>query len=310
MVKLLLALAIVLFATLIYPKSADAESTTTTGSKIQISPAITDKEVSPGEKLTYPLQITNLSDTAAPVTVYVQNFNSHDAVGTIEFFSDARPLSADGWITITPPALIIEPHTSRTVMTEIAIPKTAEPGGRYVAVFVQPASPDTQNTPAVVVKSRVGSLFFLTVKGLVIRKLSVPRFIVPLFSLSPNITASLSLHNSGNVHLKPSGSLVVKNLLTKHIVTTLDLTAAQSLTTLPGSDRVAQIHFDTGSRIGIYSVEIALQSEHLNSLRSQRTLIVFPFIQIGLVVLMVMLFRITRHRWLKAWRAFSNNTKA
>ena len=272
--------------------------------KVQISPSLTEIEAMPGETISRTVLVNNLSDTPLPVRLTVENFTAGEANGALEFYTDPRALSADSWLTPEPAALIVSPHSERPVQVRFIIPPGAEPGGRFVALFAQPAAPDLQNSPSVVVRSRVGSLFFLTVKGNLHRALNVESFQISPLVTNSTIEPQLQLHNQGNVHVGASGQIKIRNLLTGTIVSVQDLGTIQSLTTLPGQLRTLRLTAQTGSPIGIYRAELTISPQGLPMITLRKSFVVVPLLQLITAILGLLMIYKARHRWLKAWSAF------
>lgn len=272
--------------------------------KIQISPSLTEHEAKPGETVNHAVLITNLSDTPLPVRLSVENFSAVGTNGALEFYTEKRALSADSWVAIEPAALIIDPHSQRSVQIRIAVPIDAEPGDRFIAFFAQPAAPDLQDSPSVVVRSRVGSLFLLTVKGNLHRALTIEDFQVSSVATNSVIEPLLKLHNTGNTHISASGELIIRNIFTGRIVSVQDLGSVQSLTTLPEQVRTFQLLGKTGSPIGFYRAELTIHPQDLPTISKQKAFVAFPLLQFSITIACTFLLYITRNRWLQAWKVF------
>ena len=120
------------------------------------------------------------------------------------------------WIEVKPAKLTLGPKESQDVDIIIRVPKDAQPGGHYAAIFWQTAPPEGEEGGRVGIVTRVGALVLLEVSGEVIEQGEILSFEAPkkVFNRLP-ITFSFALKNTGTVHLGPTGQVTIKNIFGK-----------------------------------------------------------------------------------------------
>lgn len=278
------------------PQPVQAEGVVTNPSAspritLRASPVIVEDEAAPGETIRSTVTLENLSDFFLPVRAFASDVYSDDDSGNLSIVHDAGKLTARSWFHTEPPDMILDPKTPRKILVEIEVPKNAEPGGRYVSVFFNTFTPPGEPKPAsnFVIQSQIGVLFFLTVKGNITSAGRLARFSTAPLSLRSPVNFNLAVENSGNVHLRPQGTVKVSRLGGKE-VGKFNVEDQGSLTALPGKIRSLRLKWEVPSPpIGIYKAQVELRSGPAVTLRGTRWFMViyypilFLLVIIGLV---------------------------
>jgi len=174
---------------------------------LTISPAKIIISADPGEKVETTMRVRN--DLERTVT-HISSVERYTVRGGEEpiFYPEAFGLPT--WIEV-PSELTLGPGESVDVPVKIRIPEDAPPGGHYAAIFWATAPPKGEGAVGIVTK--VGALVLLEVSGEVIESGEVVDFRAPkkLFTHRP-VSFSFALKNTGNVHLMPSGEVIIKNI--------------------------------------------------------------------------------------------------
>jgi hypothetical protein len=208
------------------------------------------------------------------------------------------------WVTISPKTFTLKPRETKIVTFKTAVPKNAEPGGKYGAIVASTEKGEIGQTGAVTVQ-KVGALVLLTVQGPIRYDASARDFYTvdskgdtrdrspqALYERAP-IYFLLRLHNNGTVHIKPKGFITVSNIFGKKI-TDIEVPAKN---VLPNSDR-AQIVEWNDAKMGRYVATLVLNYGDKNQqITATTSFTVFPW-KIGLPivagVLIVIWFLIAR----------------
>jgi len=281
-----------------------AEETPTSRSALAVSPAIIENVLDPGKPTPFTLQLANGTSYPLPIKATVRDFTVQST--ELEKVDRAR-LDASQWFTIDEPDFILQPNQTRTITGHILAPLGAVPGGHYATVFFQPLIPQEALSQATAyLSTRVGVLSFLIVKGDIKQQaeygtpLSTPGVLrhgpVPL---------TFSIHNTGNVHLIPTGKIVVYDWR-GHQVGKIDL---PTRVVLPDSTKKFTQDWNPPSAFGKYRAELQISygSDELKLPMSSVTFWVMPWLEllIGFGGILAISFFIskTKRRWRKAWRA-------
>ncbi len=174
------------------------------------------------------IKIINQSDS--PITLYssTEDFIAGDDSWNPKFIRPEDQVNAgytlSNWIRVEDRNITLAPRESREINFSIQIPRNAEPGWHYAAIFFAPWI--AQNAQVAVVQ-RLWVLVLVNVPGDVIIQWEVKNFDIGLkqnetftpqnnFSQLP-ITFQTLFKNDGNVHLKPNGKITLldenKNIL-------------------------------------------------------------------------------------------------
>ena len=291
---LLLASALVLVAGIgSIPGKASADS-------VAVIPPRFDMFGNPGDTIVEKLRVRNDSDTAIAYSIVVDDFKAKDDVGGVNLFEQGEQAANANfqlakWVTVEPTQFTIGASQEAVLNITVKIPKDAEPGGHFASVLVQRAG--TQTAGGAAVESRVGSLILLRVSGAVTESASVDSFKAEeSYTQYGPITFDLRTKNDGNVHVAPTGTIVITHMF-GHKVAEIPLTTAN---VLPDSARIVKTLWDEKYPIGRYTAtlvasygQITDANGHLKTLSATTSFIVFPlylvWITIGIIVLLYLL---------------------
>lgn len=238
-------------------------SNANTAQGIEISPALVELNGAAGGTYAINLTVTNVTLTDLLYTVSVDDFTAKDETGTPQILLDSPlPESASirNWVA-TPTTFTLKSRESRTVTAQVTIPANAEPGGHYGVVRFSGQAPEVEDT-GVGLSASAGTLLLIRVDGDINEQASLASFFTAingnqtfLFETSP-ISFVTRINNEGNIHVKPVGSIEVKNAF-GGIVTTIPLNAEKS-NVLPDSIRRFDTQYDGGWMIGYYTANLTL----------------------------------------------------
>ena len=219
----------------------------------------------PGQKATRNLSITNRLGRDMNFKIEIEDFTgSQDPNRTVVLLGDQRgPYSLKDYLKPEVDSFIIG-HGQRIILpVEIFIPEDAEPGGLYGSVIISttplPFGEEDKEEAAGQVRlvSRVGTLFFIRVKGEVEEEGFLKSFSTRgdkrYFEKGP-IPFSILLENKGNIHLTPYGVIEITNLLGKKV----GEIEVDPYFAMPGSVRAREVEWNGGFLFGRYNAVLAL----------------------------------------------------
>ncbi|PJE60520.1 hypothetical protein COU86_03915, partial [Candidatus Roizmanbacteria bacterium CG10_big_fil_rev_8_21_14_0_10_36_26] len=113
--------------------------------------------------------------------------------------------------------MTIAPDDKVTIQASINIPIDAHPGGRYVAIYFEPAGnipePVGANEEAgTAVGTRIAGLVYLKVAGAISEKALVSRFFAPSFFEYGPVKVETEILNRGDYHITPRGVISLINM--------------------------------------------------------------------------------------------------
>lgn len=194
---------------LLTPRVASAQAG---GSNLSISPLTFELTANPGDQISNVVRVFNNGDTPMSVAMEIRDFTAAGergevALGTLE----NQSFSLTHWVKVSPETFVLEPRSFKVVDFNITVPPNAEPGGHYGTILASLTS--TAESTGAALAQKIGSLLLLQVSGEIQEHMGVSSFVAPGFSEYGPVALTARFENTGSVHLKPRGFIVVKNML-------------------------------------------------------------------------------------------------
>jgi hypothetical protein len=273
-------------------------SSVTKADTITISPPSFEMFGNPGDTIVEKLKVTNQDANDATYQSNVEDFTASGEEGGINLVEDPNAprstFSLAKWITLEPNQFTVPAKQSRTVSITVHIPKTAEPGGHYASIQVRIAgSPSTQGGASV--QSNLNTLILLRVSGDLNEKLALTSFNTDSnYYQSGPVTFNLRSENQGNVHLAPTGTIVITDMFNRK-VKEIPLKRAN---VLPGTIRSTKTVWDDVGSIGRFTATLVADygsSQKKQVLTASSTFIVLPriliYVVLGLIVGLILILK-------------------
>jgi len=226
-----------------------------------VGPGKTEVFLNPGEQITRELFITNRTGKAVDFRITLEDFKGSPTGETpLILLGDERgPYSLMDYLKPEIMEFTLGHGQRITIPVEISIPLDAEPGGRYGAALISalPFALEGEYGPGEVggqirITARVGSLFFVRVRGDVIEDGFLKLFRTAdgrkIYTRGP-FSFEIISQNDGAVHLTPYGLIEIKNILGKKIGE-IEL---EPWFVMPGSIRSRIVNFDKTWLFGYYT---------------------------------------------------------
>lgn len=200
--------------------------------------------LNPGQKSQTSIKLFN--ETADTVELYPEprSFTAKGETGQPSFDFSTPVEGLASWITVEPGPIVLKPNERYEVPLTITPPANADPGGHYASVFFSTAPPK-EGAGQVHIASKVGTLLLTRVAGTVTETGSISEFQTTsgrtIFTRPP-VEFFVRYENSGNVHLRPTGTVTITNMFGK-VAGTADFNAGNGAT-LPKSVRRYDIKWE------------------------------------------------------------------
>jgi hypothetical protein len=273
---------------------------------LAVSPGIKEIITEPGKSRTISAQVTNITDKPLSISTSANRFEAFEKIPE----KDRSLFDASAWIKLVEPHFILQPNETRTVDMQVTAPINAEPGGRYATVYFQPLVPTQmlrQNSAQI--GARVGMLALFVTKGVMQEKLTVDSLKTSFLRESGPVEFELTVKNSGNIHVIPSGYIEILDGQGKRLSTApLPISLI-----LPKTTKTIEIPWDNQGRIGKFSARpvISYGTPSLNASGEIVSFWIAPWFGVSIWTLILgvigfMIYR-TRGRWHRAFRALGEH---
>lgn len=280
---------------------------------LTISPARAELTGDPGETVSDSFLLINEQNADQTFYTSVENFDSQGESGTPNFTAAKEGLPT--WIQVTDKVTLKKGERIK-VPYSVLIPKDADAGGHFAAIFLSTVPPSATEGQ-VSVGAKVGMLVLLKVTGSIKENGGLLTFTL---KQENKVLTSLPIDfiyrfkNDGNDRVKPEGDIVIKNTFgmeTAH----MDANTAMG-NVLPGSVRRYEVHYGEKNApessapffeqvkfqkdnfaFGIYTANLSLKFGNSGNAHSSLTYFMFPW-QLATVVFVVVLVIIILLVWM------------
>lgn len=262
-----------------------------------VTPAITEIVLEPGKQKAKLITVTNVTNEPVPVKGTIASMMPYETVKE----ADRKIFDASSWLHLSETEFILQPKQQKQITITASAPEKAAPGGHYATVFFQPAvASESTASNAAYIGSKVGVLAFMIVKGDIKEQLAITSFSGGGFIRQKGpVTLSLSLQNSGNVHLLPVGSIEIFDFFGKKL-DTLPLPAA---ITLPKTTKTITLEWDNKGYLGFFTARAGIKYGTRNIELVERIgVLIAPWLWAAILALVGGAAGFVLWRWRGRWR--------
>lgn len=181
---------------------------------LRISAPKVELELAPGETYSGEISVENPDPDETIIHMYVEDWvYSPGGTGEKKFSpAGTTPLSASKWINFSEPGAPLKPYGKALTHYTVTVPPDAK-GAYYTVLFFEtklgPANTSGEDGVSVQVAGRIGSLFFIRIKGATDRAGDVQKVTVqPPLGNQPMVIET-TFQNTGNVDITLGGNFLV-----------------------------------------------------------------------------------------------------
>ncbi|HMS23384.1 MAG TPA: DUF916 domain-containing protein [Candidatus Saccharibacteria bacterium] len=189
------------------------------GQGLEISPPLVELKTDPGKTVQAKIRIRNVTNQTLVVRSEVNDFTAAGEDGQPRLLLDGTeksPYSLKEWIT-TIPEVTLKSKEQKPAIITLQVPNYASPGGHYGVVRFTGTPAGVEGT-GVSLSASIGALILVNVSGDVKEEATIAEIFTAqdnkkrgFFEYGP-ITLFQRIENTGNVHVKPSGTIRVINM--------------------------------------------------------------------------------------------------
>ena len=183
-------------------------------SAMAVSPVKFDFEIAPGQAVQERIRLLNDTNQKETFTLFAENFIAQGEDGGQAYVGRDHSTGLASWIRPSAPSVTLNPGEAKEFPFLISIPQNAEPGGHYATIFFARAGNQSGGS-GVGVAEEIGVLLLVRVPGNIREEASIESFRVIPDATSDRLPVhfELRIRNTGSVHLRPKGTIAVKNML-------------------------------------------------------------------------------------------------
>lgn len=295
---------------LLQPQSVGAEPFDLVAEQgLQVSPAMVELNAEPGKSYVLDVDLLNVANSQQTYQTEYFDFRSKDDSGTPDVYVDnSLPKSASvrSWFSADE-TLLLASYQKKSYKIKVTVPANAEPGGHYGVVSFTNGAPGVGDSERVAVQVKTGVLVLIRVAGDIKESLTIDSFTAssknstPFFIENAPIDFTARVRNTGNVHVRPQGSIEVRNML-GGLVGKSDFNKSAG-NILPKSIRKLQSSLNADWMIGQYTATLtAGYGTNGQALVGETTFWVIPYKPILIVLLALLTIVFIIRTWLRSYR--------
>jgi hypothetical protein len=184
---------------------------------VTVSPVLFDMDIAPGATAQDKIVLTNDTDERQTFAFLAENFTARGEEGGQEYIHEDEPTGLASWVYPDRPSVTLDPGQSAEFPFLISVPEDAEPGGHYATIFFSRGAGDGASSAkgGVGITEQIGVLLLVRVPGDIMEKANVESFRMAKGTVLHRLPAEFELRvrNTGSVHVRPTGTLVIRNLI-------------------------------------------------------------------------------------------------
>ena len=246
-----LLLAVFILGCFVYGEDACAQK----GGGLSISPLTFELSANPGDNVLNVIKVLNPTDSVLSIKMEAEDFRAVGEEGkviTTSELDEDTTYSLRKWIKLSPEEFTLEPQEHKLIDFVIEVPENAEPGGKYGSILAGVSGSLSSGGAGTSISTKAGALVLLMVSGDLKENLMVSSFSAPSFSEYGPVPFEIKFKNTGTVHVKPRGFVVVTDLFGKK-VTEIEFSQKN---VLPGATRKNDAIWDTKWLFGKYTATV------------------------------------------------------
>ena len=304
---------VALFGAALKPVGSLAQSSNN-GQGFQISPVLVELNADPGKSYDLQIKLRNVTSDTLVSRSSVNDFGAKDEAGNPKIILEEDEDNQNGtfslknWVSKIP-NYTLKSQEEKNIAVKISIPKDAEPGGHYGVIRFTGAAPElVGDDNAVALSASIGTLVLVRVSGDVKEGAAIEEFFASqngqkasFFEQGP-LSLVERIKKTGNVHVKPTGTEVVKDMFGK---TTASLKVNEPpKNVLPDSIRRFEQELNKKWLFGRYTADLNLAYGTTGQvLTGQLVFWVIPWKLIGAVILLLVALYLVLRTGLRRYNA-------
>lgn len=248
-----------------------------------LSPLRSEFNISPGAVEKAFLTVSNSSDEPIKINFEADEFGVINQQYDYTFTEESE---VSRWITFAENDIGLKAGETKKISYIVAVPQSAEPGGRYVSLFV-----GTKSSPSdkgIVSEQRIASLLYITVTGEVSRIGSMMSLALPWYVATDGQWSAL-LRNEGTTHYRSRYNVTFYSMFGQVV----SETRTGEALILPGTIRLVKDDLVMPKWPGLYKVVFVIGLGDTPAEKATRYVLFLPYWSTILLVVLMILVIVT-----------------
>lgn len=283
--------------------SAQSPAPATPSTGLAVTPPTFEINGNPGDNIKNTVKLENMHPYPVEIAVDLRNFTAVGEEGAVGLTEETTSFSLASWIEVMPKTVTIPPKTSQYFTFNIKVPLSAEPGGHFGSLIFRTIPTEKLEGSGASLAQEIGALVLLRIAGETVEQANIESFKTSqaLYEKGP-INFEIRIKNQGNVHTKPTGNIVITNILGKQVKSL----SVEPKNILPGATRKLEAAWDTKWRIGRYSATYTaiLSDQTTRSITTNFTVLPYRALAVATIVLVIFILILKKYqkRLSLAWK--------
>lgn len=275
------------------------------GIGITIHPYLSDIVLRDEERVPFSVELSNNSGERREFSLSAIDFGGLESSAGVAFLGSDQDIEREfdpaKWIETEATAVSLESKETKTLSGSIVNSEDLSPGGHYGAILFQTKKPmDSVGPTNVSIDERIAALIFIRKEGGAIYGMNLRSFSPDRRFIGIPEAFSLSLQNTGNVHIVPRGRIDVKDPFGRSVAK--GIVNEDSSLLLPKGEKTYPVRFLPLERAyfpGTYTIEINVRYDGKEAFESQKMnffVMPIPSVIFGSIVILSLFFIVWKKR--------------
>lgn len=188
---------------------------------ITVAPPLVETSIPAGGLRSFKLVVSNMGNSAVDIQGYACDLKLNPDGTPLILDPGVSAYSCAKWIELTEDKFTLEPGSKKAIGASIKVPRGVR-GGRYAVILFESLSSGRRKRGNVILGARLGTILMVSIPRTLKREAKISQIKVEEAPVSPRegrqgktliqpVDFIVSLKNTGNVHIRAKGSVVIKN---------------------------------------------------------------------------------------------------
>jgi hypothetical protein len=250
------------------------------------------------------LSIQNKGDAKITLQIQLKSFKPKGESGELEYLKNASPILNSVQILDagTPiDKIILNPEQQKNLELSINLPHNTNISDYYFSVIFISTDTSLVKSSSSINQIGIASNFLLSVGPKEVSKITLEQFSSAKLLEKGPIPFTVKIKNNGNHLLNPTGEIIIKNIFGQNV----DKIELPKTNILYDSSRIVTPVWQKKFPIGFYTATINIHtSDKSPAISKTIPLFVFPFQELALIILIIVMLAIT----IKKLKQYSNGS--